>query len=187
MGFLSRILKRNNDKSGKVEVTINSLNEYHYFKEEIESVEHILNDFNVPLTSKIYTNNGPEEHKLSIVGRIIKLATMVKRGEINTNLDTKIRGMLHQVADYDSERPQRDLSKNEYRSLIGKKFKHYKTGNIYMLINFTKDSETLEDMVSYQRVSGTDVTIWSRPFNMFFEKVEKNGEMVNRFELLKED
>lgn len=186
MGFLDKIFNKNNDQSGKVEITINNLNEYHHFREEIESVENILNDFNVPTTNEIFTNNGREEHKLSIVGRIIKLATMVKKGEINTKLDTKIREMLHHTADYHSETPQRDLSKNEYRSLIGKKFKHYKTGNIYMLINYAKDSETLEDMVSYQRVSGLDVTIWSRPFDMFFEKVEVNGELVNRFELVKE-
>lgn len=187
MGLLDKFFKQNKDKSGKVEITVNNLNEYHYFREELESVGHILDDFNVPTTSEVFTNNGREEHKLSIVGRIIKLAAMVKKGEINTKLDTKIREILHHTADYNSEKPKRDLSKNEYRSLIGKKFKHYKTGNIYMLINYAKDSETLEDMVSYQRISGPDTTIWSRPFDMFFEKVEVNGELVDRFELVKEN
>lgn len=152
--------------------------------DELFSANKILDEFDVPIEQDVYTKNGKEKQKLSIVGRIVKLAIMVKKSEINTKLDNKIRENMHHATDYQSERTQRDLTEFKYTSLIGKQFKHFKTGNIYMLICFTKDSETLEDMVSYQRVNSDDTTIWSRPFDMFFEKVEKNGEMVDRFELV---
>jgi len=62
---------------------------------------------------------------------------------------------------------------------IGKKYKHYK-GNYYLVMHLAKHSETREDMVVYQALYG-EMGIWVRPLSMFLEKVEVNGELVDRF------
>lgn len=58
-------------------------------------------------------------------------------------------------------------------------YEHYK-GMKYQVIGIAKHSETLEEMVVYQALYG-DYGIWVRPKDMFFEKVEVNGKMVDRF------
>lgn len=60
-----------------------------------------------------------------------------------------------------------------------KRYQHYK-GNTYKLIGIAKHSETLEEMVVYQAEYG-DNAIWVRPKDMFFEKVEVDGKLVDRF------
>lgn len=60
-----------------------------------------------------------------------------------------------------------------------KLYQHYK-GNTYKLIGIAKHSETLEEMVVYQAEYG-DHTVWVRPKDMFFEKVEVDGKLVDRF------
>ncbi|MBU3206409.1 DUF1653 domain-containing protein [Clostridium algidicarnis] len=59
-------------------------------------------------------------------------------------------------------------------------YKHFK-GNYYKVIYIATHSETLEDMVVYQPQYG-EMNIWVRPLSMFLERVEFNGNMVNRFE-----
>lgn len=58
-------------------------------------------------------------------------------------------------------------------------YEHYK-GKRYQLIGMAKHSETLEEMVVYQAEYG-DKGIWVRPKDMFFEKVEVDGKLVDRF------
>lgn len=43
-----------------------------------------------------------------------------------------------------------------------------------------RDSETLEEMVTYQALYG-EGDIWVRPINMFLEDVVINGELTPRF------
>ncbi len=61
-------------------------------------------------------------------------------------------------------------------------YKHYK-GNFYELIAIAKHSETLEKMVVYKALYG-EGEIWVRPLSMWIELVEKEGEMVPRFDLV---
>lgn len=60
-----------------------------------------------------------------------------------------------------------------------KKYKHFK-GKEYLVLSLANHSETLEKMVVYQALYG-DFGIWVRPLDMFLEKVEVNGNLVNRF------
>ena len=54
---------------------------------------------------------------------------------------------------------------------VGKTYRHFK-GHLYKVIAVAKHSETLEKMVVYQNTAdGKD--IWSRPYDMFLEKVDK--------------
>jgi len=62
------------------------------------------------------------------------------------------------------------------------RYKHYK-GNMYEVLDVARHSETEEWMVVYKTLYG-DCSTWVRPFDMFVEKVEVGGEMVDRFKYL---
>ena len=61
-------------------------------------------------------------------------------------------------------------------------YRHYK-GNLYLVEEVAKHSETLEDMVVYRALYG-DRTVWVRPLWMFVEEVE-GKDQTHRFELVK--
>ena len=59
-------------------------------------------------------------------------------------------------------------------------FEHFKGGK-YKLVDFGKDSETLEEVVIYQALYGIG-QIWVRPYSIFFGKVTlPDGSEVDRF------
>ena len=59
-------------------------------------------------------------------------------------------------------------------------YRHYK-GNLYIVLDICYHSETLEKMVVYRALYG-DNQLWVRPYDMFFDEVNKNGQRY-RFEL----
>ena len=59
-------------------------------------------------------------------------------------------------------------------------YKHYK-GDLYLVEDIIYNSETLEKMIAYRALYG-DSRLWCRPYNMFFDEVNKNGQKY-RFEL----
>lgn len=56
-------------------------------------------------------------------------------------------------------------------------YKHYK-GNLYEVMGSAIHTETEEEMVIYKN---KEERIFVRPFDMFFEEVEINSEVVPRF------
>lgn len=56
-------------------------------------------------------------------------------------------------------------------------YKHYK-GNMYEVIGKATHSETEEEMVVYTTENNR---MFVRPYDMFFEQVEVNGETLPRF------
>lgn len=62
------------------------------------------------------------------------------------------------------------------------KYLHFK-GKEYEVLNVGKHTETLEDVVIYRALYG-DFGIWVRPLNMFIEKVEIDGKLVDRFKYI---
>ncbi|MEO7905211.1 MAG: DUF1653 domain-containing protein [Candidatus Saccharimonadales bacterium] len=58
-------------------------------------------------------------------------------------------------------------------------YQHYK-GNDYEVIGEAVHTETEERLVVYRSL-GNPVTIWVRPFDMFFESVIIDGQTVPRF------
>ena len=59
-------------------------------------------------------------------------------------------------------------------------YKHYK-GDLYIVEDIAINSETEEKMVVYRALYG-DNKLWVRPYNMFFDIVNKNN-LKYRFEL----
>lgn len=68
-------------------------------------------------------------------------------------------------------------------AVIGGIYRHYK-GNNYKLLAVATHSETLEKMAVYQALYG-EMGIWVRPLAMFMETIEKDGQSLKRFELIK--
>ncbi len=64
-------------------------------------------------------------------------------------------------------------------------YRHYK-GNLYKVLAFAKHSETLEEMVVYQALYGTN-EIWVRPMSMWDEEVLYNDKRVKRFTLIEKN
>lgn len=62
------------------------------------------------------------------------------------------------------------------------KYRHFK-GNFYEVLGVAKHSETEEPMVVYR--CEKDGSLWVRPMQMFIEKVEINGQIKARFELIR--
>ena len=62
---------------------------------------------------------------------------------------------------------------------VGKTYKHFK-GNLYKIIAFAKDSETLEDLIVYESIDKKHV--WVRPKKMWNEIIDNN--QTKRFEII---
>ena len=61
-------------------------------------------------------------------------------------------------------------------------YKHYK-GNLYEVLTTARHSETEEWMVVYKALYGEE-GMWVRPYEMFVERVEVEGKLISRFELI---
>ena len=59
-------------------------------------------------------------------------------------------------------------------------YKHFK-GDLYLIEDIIYNSETEEKMVAYRALYG-DNKLWCRPYDNFFEEVNKNNQKY-RFEL----
>ncbi len=64
------------------------------------------------------------------------------------------------------------------------RYRHYKGGE-YEVLGVARHSETLEPLVIYRPLYNQS-GIWVRPYTMFFEQVEVNGQFQPRFALLHE-
>ena len=62
------------------------------------------------------------------------------------------------------------------------RYRHFK-GKEYEVIGIAQHSETLEEMVVYRQLYG-ECGLWVRPKTMFLEKIERNGEIISRFQFI---
>jgi hypothetical protein len=62
------------------------------------------------------------------------------------------------------------------------KYQHYK-GNLYEVLTLARHSETEEWLVVYKMCYG-DESVWVRPYEMFTESIDLEGEVVERFQYL---
>lgn len=63
-------------------------------------------------------------------------------------------------------------------------YRHYK-GNEYQVIDIARHSETEELLVVYRPLYG-ERALWVRPFDMFVEEVDVNGQLQPRFSFLRD-
>lgn len=70
--------------------------------------------------------------------------------------------------------------------LVGKTYKHFK-GELYKVLCIATDSETKEEVVVYEALYGKHL-IWTRPYDMFNSKVDRekypDATQEYRFELV---
>lgn len=59
------------------------------------------------------------------------------------------------------------------------RYRHYKGGE-YEVLGVVRHSETLEPLVLYRPVCN-DSGLWVRPYAMFFEQIEVDGQSRRRF------
>ena len=71
------------------------------------------------------------------------------------------------------------------KSILPGKYRHFK-GKEYEVIGIARHSETEEPMVVYRTLYG-EHGIWVRPASMWNETVERDGQVYQRFVLLKND
>lgn len=72
------------------------------------------------------------------------------------------------------------------RTIKPGKYRHFK-GNTYQVIGTAYHSETQELMVLYQSCYGDhkkQQQLWVRPYDMFVETIERDGQNLARFEWL---
>ena len=62
------------------------------------------------------------------------------------------------------------------------RYRHYKGGE-YEVVGVARHSETLEPMVVYRPLYN-QTGLWVRPYTMFFEHVDVNGQLQPRFNLI---
>lgn len=67
-------------------------------------------------------------------------------------------------------------------------YRHSKTGNLYKVIDFALHTETDNMLVLYEPQYKTDgYRLFARPYDMFTESIELNGEIVPRFQKIEDD
>lgn len=64
-------------------------------------------------------------------------------------------------------------------------YEHYK-GKQYEVIGIALHTETVEPMVVYRPLYKTDVSFWTRPYDIFVSPVRVDGVDVPRFQRLSE-
>lgn len=64
------------------------------------------------------------------------------------------------------------------------KYRHFKGGE-YQVLYLARHSETGEEMVVYQALYG-ERGVWVRPLSMWFETIERDGMVYQRFTCIDE-
>jgi hypothetical protein len=61
-------------------------------------------------------------------------------------------------------------------------YRHNKTGNLYEVLGVALQTETEEPLVIYRALYASNYELFARPYAMFTEMVELDGEAKLRFE-----
>ena len=69
-------------------------------------------------------------------------------------------------------------------AVTGNIYRHFKTGELYVVKDIVQHTERDERLVLYENISNRDQITWARPLEMFESTVEKDGKEVERFEFV---
>ena len=61
-------------------------------------------------------------------------------------------------------------------------YRHNKKGHLYEVVGVALQTETDEQLVIYKPLYDSEFELFARPYDMFVEQVEIDGEMKPRFE-----
>ena len=61
-------------------------------------------------------------------------------------------------------------------------YRHAKTGKIYEVLGVALHTETEENLIVYRPLYDSQFELFARPYDMFLEMVEIDGEVKPRFE-----
>ena len=61
-------------------------------------------------------------------------------------------------------------------------YRHNKKGHLYEVLGVALQTETGEPLVIYRPLYDNEYELFARPYTMFLEEVELNGQMKPRFE-----
>lgn len=64
-------------------------------------------------------------------------------------------------------------------------YRHGKTSKLYEVLGIALQTETNESLVIYRPQYDSEFELFARPYNMFVEDVEIDGQMVPRFKRVK--
>ncbi len=65
-------------------------------------------------------------------------------------------------------------------------YRHSKSGRLYQVLGVALQTETDEPLVIYRPLYDGEYELFARPYTMFVENVELNGEIKPRFERVDE-
>ena len=75
-----------------------------------------------------------------------------------------------------------DAGNPEAKMISAGVYRHTKTGKLYEVLGVALQSETQEQLVVYRPLYESTHELFARPYDMFIEKVELNGQRKPRFE-----
>jgi hypothetical protein len=61
-------------------------------------------------------------------------------------------------------------------------YRHYKNKQLYEVLDVALQTETNELLVVYRPLYESEHELFARPYDMFIEKIEVDGQSVPRFE-----
>ena len=65
-------------------------------------------------------------------------------------------------------------------------YRHIKSGKLYEVLGVSLETETNEQHVIYRPLYDSQFELFARPYDMFIEQVELDGELRPRFERVSE-
>lgn len=65
-------------------------------------------------------------------------------------------------------------------------YRHTKSGKLYEVLGVSLETETNEQHVVYRPLYTSEFELFARPYDMFIETIELDGEMKPRFERVAE-
>ncbi len=147
--------------------------------EELSDVEQVLNDIKTELNISDEEVEAARQKKFSkkggfLDGIFVELITLADDDEWVSyyRAEPEKYPEIRENGKVDPDLPT--IEKGIYR--------HTKSGNLYEVIGVTFHTESYEPLVIYRPLYKSKYELFARPYAMFRETVELNGEMKPRFE-----
>lgn len=99
----------------------------------------------------------------------------------NIDLDEAIEQVIQKSVTRDENRFVKKRALGNNMPVAGDVYRHYKNQQKYEIVGTALQTETREMLVIYKPLYKNEYELFARPYSMFIEDVESNGERVPRF------